>query len=1461
MESFIEYETFLKTQESKQNIFEINFDHEITLKHIERLLNTNIEKNTDGLFSYILIKNFCTEAVSNEEDYVSLQCALAKIFDYCAASEKNSPVSVVVFPILDDVCSSDSNGGKTSILKCAVLDAFVEKAPRSFYSAVSSIIENMTIKHNITYLADVLNQVNSDVMNLMLDNLILELRIMAMYLEVEKPKKIELFDFSKAYFDEIFFLISTSEIMEEDMTVLFVLNYKISALTNEHVLPITAEILNSRDFMVSEVCMAKIFKEIMYTLSLKPFNTFAHFLAFIFTSPALVCFNAKNASSIISYVVKQCCKSKEAAKVFRKIYFDIRDSGESKVITNFFNAISEVDAGHYFSEFHSFFLEQMNKYDIMEYYAGFIANSQIALPVHVFLGHCSHSKIFTFYKAFFKKVKKGNEEQIKSRKSPTNKIILELFRFIVESKDQELVYLLPLVPFVPTNLDTLYAVFELYIFLFSMNLHKKMHLFYLKTPALINISFHLFVLDELNPEIVTFLREIGIKEANPQNLAFLAIIYNAESKKLENFDFSGVLEYVQDEKTLQSFDEDLRTLMKHIHASCRFPSKEFNKLYVDTILLILKKGTFRTTKLIFIDILSVLLKKDTLSKYDLGFHRNFFVILKSMELSEDTQLFTESLNMYLNTLDTLKTTPYILNYIICFIADFKCTYKNLHFIIAENIIHFINTTDFTMRRIMSFPNIGKETLECNCDQCKSRNEVDNDAYSEPADKNETGVHVADRTLRSLYYDTIVDDLTWIIDLVCTRRSCPEVARRSLELLKMRVYLSLSLKDLLILYKICNILNVERNQSFYAFLVIKYNPSIIHEKHTIQLLAKEAKGLYRYHFENLHAATNSISVSLETENLEMYSLEELVYFNNLYRKSSIYDLTWDKITEKIAVSRDDTMGDSILHIGYDDFGASISETQLSRVSAKQSTRHLIFTKRSWIEEKMYIDSLLEDCGIDFTHKRSADSIITPVDSGRDMFLCKSARYFICSTNITILDLITILQKMQSSISIIETAKGILKRVDMANIVFFIPQLVQCLFKRGFLGAFDFLLEEDELVHQLIWNMRANKVNTDHILEIIGPKRRAFFSLEDAVFKALANISKNLIVFVRETKAFKTLQINKELDGIQNLIQRTTAEIQSISERQDLKAHKAENVSDSELHIKGIYLPTDPKSIISNIVSGSGRSLQSAAKMPFMVSFKMKDGADKKLILKNGDDCRQDMLALQVIELFRAIFKESNLDISLFPYKVVAIDFECGVIEVIENAITRDQMGKEQINSLTEFFEYKFGFRESRSYMQALQNFVSSYTGYSLVTYFLNIKDRHNGNIMIDDKGHIIHIDFGFMLEISPGNINFEIPLKLTGEIHDLMKGVYFERYKELMVKGFLAIRKRSKEVMWLIESFRDSKLPCFRKNAIKNLDKRFMHELDDEGAKKFVLNLIEKSVLSHRTWIYDKYQAMANDIRF
>lgn len=41
-------------------------------------------------------------------------------------------------------------------------------------------------------------------------------------------------------------------------------------------------------------------------------------------------------------------------------------------------------------------------------------------------------------------------------------------------------------------------------------------------------------------------------------------------------------------------------------------------------------------------------------------------------------------------------------------------------------------------------------------------------------------------------------------------------------------------------------------------------------------------------------------------------------------------------------------------------------------------------------------------------------------------------------------------------------------------------------------------------------------------------------------------------------------------------------------------------------------------------------------------------------------------------------------------------------------------------------------------QVRRNFLRSLAAYSVVSYILNIKDRHNGNILIHEDGFLIHI---------------------------------------------------------------------------------------------------------------------------
>lgn len=164
------------------------------------------------------------------------------------------------------------------------------------------------------------------------------------------------------------------------------------------------------------------------------------------------------------------------------------------------------------------------------------------------------------------------------------------------------------------------------------------------------------------------------------------------------------------------------------------------------------------------------------------------------------------------------------------------------------------------------------------------------------------------------------------------------------------------------------------------------------------------------------------------------------------------------------------------------------------------------------------------------------------------------------------------------------------------------------------------------------------------------------------------------------------------------------------------------------------------------------------------------------------------------------------------------------------------------------------------------------GYSLICYLFQIKDRHNGNLLIDSEGHIIHIDFSFILSKCPGNIQFErAPFKLTQEYIELMGGIesdLFLHFKELLFIGITCIKKYGNEIVKYVEVIREKNdLPCFQHYDRKEFEKRMMLKATDEEVcqpltqiRKHVDNLIYYAAGAYWTSNYDRFQYYTNGIR-
>ena len=83
---------------------------------------------------------------------------------------------------------------------------------------------------------------------------------------------------------------------------------------------------------------------------------------------------------------------------------------------------------------------------------------------------------------------------------------------------------------------------------------------------------------------------------------------------------------------------------------------------------------------------------------------------------------------------------------------------------------------------------------------------------------------------------------------------------------------------------------------------------------------------------------------------------------------------------------------------------------------------------------------------------------------------------------------------------------------------------------------------------------------------------------------------------------------------------------------------------------------------------------------------------RMIVKAGDDLRQEQLAMQILYKFQQIFKEAKLDLWLRPYEILATKPGCGLIEAVPDALSIDSIKKKmqaEHTSLVEYFRLNFG----------------------------------------------------------------------------------------------------------------------------------------------------------------------------
>ncbi len=311
-----------------------------------------------------------------------------------------------------------------------------------------------------------------------------------------------------------------------------------------------------------------------------------------------------------------------------------------------------------------------------------------------------------------------------------------------------------------------------------------------------------------------------------------------------------------------------------------------------------------------------------------------------------------------------------------------------------------------------------------------------------------------------------------------------------------------------------------------------------------------------------------------------------------------------------------------------------------------------------------------------------------------------------------------------------------------------------------------------------------------------------------------------------------------------------------------------------------------------------------------------------IMKAGEDIRREALVMQVISKMKSWFDdEISMEYRpyLKPYTIMCVGADAGLLECLRDAKSVDEVKKstDGFTTLRDYFERAYGKPRPRiiggqypqqqqhqqhfglhgnpmnpqaepqphhqpdpleqlggriTFEKAQDNFLRSLVGYSLVCYILQIKDRHNANILLDREGHIMHIDFGFVLGDTPkmGKVPLfseRAPFKLTAEFWEVIGGWNFNegglgvRFCKMFEEAFACASSHRDELVSLIEAAvlnlsRDPRVAKLLANGVRER-LRMRGPRGSTQQKTFVMDLVNTALTSWGTSTYDWLQKSMN----
>ncbi|KAK1939570.1 phosphatidylinositol 3-and 4-kinase domain containing protein [Babesia divergens] len=244
--------------------------------------------------------------------------------------------------------------------------------------------------------------------------------------------------------------------------------------------------------------------------------------------------------------------------------------------------------------------------------------------------------------------------------------------------------------------------------------------------------------------------------------------------------------------------------------------------------------------------------------------------------------------------------------------------------------------------------------------------------------------------------------------------------------------------------------------------------------------------------------------------------------------------------------------------------------------------------------------------------------------------------------------------------------------------------------------------------------------------------------------------------------------------------------------------------------------------------------------------------KHIMFKDGDDLRLDQVCQQIAKLADEILRSHGVESYIKCYGVLSTSSRDGFVEFLKDTKSISTILRES-GSIESFLIEK-----GTSFVDDLVkrlNFVGSLASYSVLTHLLGVGDRHNDNLILSKSGHVVHVDYGYILGSDPRLLPLP-PFKLSNELLGFLGGrgsFFYRMFKERFYLVFSILRRHAKLIIILIYLLAPYNLRNVNFASIVDMESKFMLCVEDPTVlKRHVNYLIDSSATSLTSQVSDKW---------